>query len=205
MNKKWLLVVALIAGLALFLWVSNKKTEEVSAATVIEPAKAFSDFSLSVSTLGSTFSTQQLENQWTVLFFGYTQCPGICPATMRVMQQVYELLEQKEAGLPQVVLISVDPKRDSAEKLNQYVQSFNSKFLGASGTSAELKTLTQKLGVLYTEMPAHHQHQGNYHMSHTASLFVFNPKGEYQALFSAPHEADKIAKDLIIIQEAYQS
>ena len=167
----------------------------LAQATVIKPVQ-LPNFNLSVSSSGTNFNNQNLSNHWTLLFFGFTHCAGICPATMRIMQQVSDSLQKQKVEVPQIVLVSVDPGRDSMKQLKEYAQKYNPKFIGTTGSEEELKPLVKAFGVLYVKT--------GHHIDHSASIFAINPKGEYQALWSAPHEATKIVQDIITLEKNYQ-
>ena len=103
------------------------------------------------STLGKPFSDQNFKNKWTLMFFGYTHCPDICPTTLSVLNQTWlKLAKNSLTKALQVVFVSIDPDRDELASLGQYVHYFNADFIGATGPEQELKELTHELGVLET-------------------------------------------------------
>lgn len=124
------------------------------------------------------FTQENLKNHWTLMFFGFTHCPHVCPATMSVMRDAYPKLLAQYPNL-QVVLVTVDPERDTIRVLNKYVNSFNTNFIGATGSSKNLKQLEKQLGV-YAEREK--TNDKNYSVDHTDSIFLINPEGQWTAL-----------------------
>jgi protein SCO1/2 len=147
------------------------------------------------------FDLERLKGTWTLLFFGYTHCPDVCPVTLAVLRNVAALMKQggKEVSPPQVVFVSVDPERDTLEHLAVYVTHFDPGFLGVTGSDEQLTGLTRQLGVLHirTEPDAH----GEYLVDHTAAVFLIDPRGHLLAVFQAPHDAVAMAENLPKIQE----
>jgi protein SCO1/2 len=147
------------------------------------------------------FTLDRVTGRWTLLFFGYTHCPDVCPVTLSVLKNVIARMAEADADaeLPQVVFVSVDPERDTLEHLASYVSHFNPGFLGVTGSDEKLAVLTRQLGILYlrTEPNA----DGDYLMDHTAAVFLIDPRGHLVALFQAPHAVERIARDVARIQE----
>ena len=135
-----------------------------------------------------TFDLQNLRGQWTLLFFGYTFCPDVCPATLATLHDVHERLGADDL---QTVFVSVDPGRDTPERLGQYVRFFDPDFLGVTGGGDALRALTAQLGVIafQTEPDA----DGNYLVDHTAAVLLLDPQARLVGLFRTPHEAEDIA------------
>jgi len=162
-------------------------------------SKALADFDLE-DHRGKAFTLDALKGRWTLLFFGYTHCPDVCPVTLAVLKNAIALMSETGAdtAAPQVVFVSVDPKRDSLEHLGAYVEYFNPRFLGVTGSDANLKAFARQLGVLYvlTEPDAN----GEYLVDHTAAIFLIDPRGHLVALFQAPHAAATLAQNIPRIQ-----
>lgn len=141
---------------------------------------------------GREFGVGQLEGKWSFLFFGYTHCPDICPITLAVLGRVQDALETGGIdGVPvQTVFVSVDPERDTPEKLTQYVRHFHERLIGLGGTPAQVQGLTAQLGIaFYHGQPGP---DGDYLVDHSASVFLLDPQARLVAILSAPHEADRI-------------
>lgn len=146
------------------------------------------------------FTLERLKGRWTLLFFGYTHCPDVCPVTMSVLKNALALMAGAgtDTEPPQVVFVSVDPARDTLDHLAAYVGHFNPDFLGVTGAEPDLKAFVRQLGVLYilSEPDA----GGDYLVDHTAAIFLVDPRGHLVALFQAPHDAGVIAKNVPEIQ-----
>ncbi len=150
---------------------------------------------------GLPFNNASLKGHWTMLFFGFTSCGSICPTTMAELGKMYRLLQKKGAKkLPQVVMISVDPDRDSLDKLTQYVKAFDSHFYGASGDEHLINAMTKEMGIAYSKIaPKADEDPQNYDIEHTGTVILFNPQGQLSAFFTMPHYASLLAKDYLLL------
>ena len=150
---------------------------------------------------GNVFNEKRFHGKWTFVFFGYTSCPDICPATLYVLNAVQGLLEDETGTVPadmQVVFISVDPERDTTDKLAAYITHFNSKFIGATAGKADIDRLTRQFGAGYVLEPE--TTPGQYLIAHTSAIFLVDPLGRLVASFSQPHYATTITKQYQKIQ-----
>jgi protein SCO1/2 len=129
-----------------------------------------------------------------VMFFGYTQCPDICPTTLTEMQQVMTLLGP-QADKVQVLFVTVDPERDSASILKQYVPAFDSRFLGLRpADEAALEKTTKDFKIYYKKVPG--TSPGSYTMDHTAGSYAFDPEGHLRLYIKHAQGAETLAQDL---------
>ena len=202
-------VLALIIGLLLGLNSGLYKTDgpqmpPTISGVILPVAKNISDFSLQ-DHHKRVYNKQSLKGKWSVLFMGYTQCPDVCPATLSIMKQVVKLLEKDDQEIPQTVLVSVDPERDTPEILAKYVTYFNPQFIGVTGEQNQLKKLALGLSVYYqkTAGMSGEQDGDDYLMDHSAALMLMNPEGNLQAFLTAPHDAIKIAESIVKTKEFY--
>ena len=143
-------------------------------------------FSL-VDHTGAVYTQQSLQGRWTLVFFGYTFCPDICPITLASIRQFHDLLvDSGEDGEVQVVLVSVDPERDTQEVLSNYVTYFNPEFLGVRGEYAVTYTLARNMNVSfsYTRID-----DDNYLVNHNGEVMLMDPDGNNVGFFKAPHNA----------------
>jgi protein SCO1/2 len=160
----------------------------------ITGSKAFGkDFSLT-DHHGKKRELAEFKGQLVVMFYGYTQCPDVCPTTMIEMQGVMELLG-KDASRVQVMFVTVDPERDTQELLSQYVPAFDKRFLGLRPQSTEeLDKITKDFKVFYKKVPGNSP--TSYTIDHTAGSYVFDTKGQLR-LFLKHHQGPQpIAEDL---------
>lgn len=118
-----------------------------------------------------------------IVFFGYTYCPDVCPTTLARLSGVVKRLPETVAKDIQILFVSVDPARDTPERLAQYTSAFGSRFIGLTGTQKQLRTLTKRYAVTYSygEKDA----SGNYPVSHSSAVFVFDREGDVRLLMSA--------------------
>ncbi|MBB6091561.1 protein SCO1/2 [Povalibacter uvarum] len=164
----------------------------LARATLLEPARPLPDFTL-VDQDGAQFGPQRVKNQWTLLFFGFTHCPDVCPTTLGMLAQTEkQLADLPEARRPHVVLVSVDPKRDTPQQLASYVKFFSPSFTGVTGSQESIDDFTRALGVPVGISPTSN---GGYNVDHSAAIFLIDPNGAMRALFSTPHESQVIAAD----------
>jgi protein SCO1/2 len=155
-------------------------------------ALSLKDFDGKVRTLA------EFKGKVVVVFFGYTQCPDVCPTTMTRMLEVKKLLGDKGDRL-QVIFITLDPERDTAEILKAYLGSFDPGFLALIPTMDELPDLAKNFKVYYKKVPS--KTPGNYSMDHTAASFVYDPKG-LPRLYTRPESdngAAALAADIKIL------
>ena len=147
------------------------------------------------------FDLSRLKGKWSFLFFGYTHCPDICPTTLATLARAHENIVKSTAGAEDVqfVFISVDPKRDTAGKLGQYVTYFDATFLGVTGDNAQLGNLAGQLGAVYEV--AITPGMDNYPVYHSAAVFLVDPQARYHAVFAPPLDAEGISKRFKVLRE----
>ena len=127
------------------------------------------------------------EGRWTLVFFGFTYCPDICPTTMGVLARA----TSKMSDPPAVILVSVDPERDTASSMDAYVRSFSPTFRGLTGEFDQIVLLASQLNVAFGKVPG--PDPDGYLVDHSASIAVINPKGKYVGFIKAPHGELNIA------------
>lgn len=137
-----------------------------------------------------------------LLYFGYTQCPDVCPTTLAMLEQALRMLGP-EAAKVRVLLVSVDPQRDTPGVLKRYVSNFGAQFIGLSGDDTALNALTRRYRVAYyREKP---DPQGYYAVDHSSAVFVFDQNGAARLLAEATAGPKTIATDLrrLITSDGY--
>ncbi len=150
---------------------------------------------------GKEFSLENLKGQWSLIFFGYTYCPDVCPATLALLRE--SLKQMKEAGaeeLPQVILVTVDPARDTIEKLAGYVTFFNPEFIGVTGEFLDLQQFASQVNIAFQKQPGGGE---NYLVDHSATVAMINPKGHYHGFLKPPFVAEHIATAITEIQRQF--
>lgn len=185
-------IVAVVAGMLLSRQLAPGNATALAAGTLLEPARPLPAMDF-VDQHGAAFGQERLRGRWSLLFFGFTSCPDICPATLGVLAQV----EKRVADLPpeqrpQIVLVSVDPQRDTPEQLAAYVKFFSPSFTGVTGKQEAVDEFARQMGVpiAITKLDG-----GAYTVDHSAAIFLINPAGELRALFSPPQTPQLIAED----------
>jgi protein SCO1/2 len=172
----------------------------LAKATLLEPARPLPPMAF-VDQQGQPFGAERLRGRWSILFFGFTHCPDVCPTTLALLAQVEkQLTDLPTEHRPQIILMSVDPRRDTPEQLAKYVKSFSPTFSGVTGDQAAMHEFALKLGVpvAITQLPG-----GGYTVDHSAAIFVIDPSGSMRALSSTPHNVPIIASDYRSIVAAY--
>lgn len=131
-----------------------------------------------------------------VMFFGYTQCPDVCPTTMAEMTAVMQALGP-QADKVQVLFVTVDPERDTANMLAHYVPAFDPRFLGLVGDAAATAKVAKEFKVFYQKVPG--KEPGSYSMDHTAGSYVFDPQGRIRLFIRHAQGPDPIVHDLKLL------
>ena len=170
-------------------------------ATRFPVARQLAPFTL-VDHNNEVFNETTLQKRWSFLFFGYTHCPDVCPVTLSVLNSVAQRLQDVDADI-RFVFVSVDPERDTPEKLAQFVRYFNKNFIGVTGSGQQIEEFTRELGIMHMRVAAEENATG-YLVDHTASVLLFDPDGRYHAVFSPPLSAGKISDDFRKILKAYR-
>lgn len=159
---------------------------------------------------GQVFTNQNLQGKWTLFFIGYTFCPDICPTTLADLDRVYPKLNNDQSTTTQVVFISVDPNRDKAQQLADYVNYFNKNFIGVTGSHEQLWPLVSELGLIYSVVDEG-ERDDFYLVDHSASIVLINPKGQFHATFKSElnergiHHVnmDRMVEDINKLQASY--
>jgi protein SCO1/2 len=201
---KWLLPLAGMIALAFGIWLGKEQFSPAAKAPVIalksatelRPPRPLQPFQL-IASEARAFTLDNLRGQWNFLAIGYTHCPDVCPTTLATFDAVAKQLKNQKIPA-RFIFISVDPERDSAEKLTEYVRYFNPTFIGATGRHEELQGFTRQLGILYAKAPVTDSALG-YLVDHSASILLVDPEARLSAIFSAPHDAFAMAEDFISI------
>jgi protein SCO1/2 len=150
---------------------------------------------------GAAWGPDRLRGRWTLLFFGFTHCPDVCPTTLATLAGARRLLSDLPAGeQPGLLFATVDPARDTPQALAQYVGHFDPAFAGVTGDAAEIGRLTREMGVAVHIGAA--DADGRYAVDHSAAVFLVDPDAAYSALFGAPHDAAVIARDYRLLVAA---
>ncbi len=189
----WILIgcAALAAGgIAGSMFASNPPPP-LRATTVLQVARPLTGFQL-LDQDGRSASLESFKGRWTLLFAGFTSCPNICPSTLTRLRQIADTLPPDLR--PRVMLLSVDPERDTPARLKQYLAQFDPAFVGLTGDPVVLRSLRTQLGLIAEKSEG--AAADGYTVDHSASLVLINPRGEVAGYLSPPFDVAAIADDL---------
>ena len=174
------------------------------SGTILKPALVLPTINLAGSN-GLVFTNESLKGHYSFLFFGFADCPYVCPTTLAQLNIMLKILRSdgvKPGDLPRIAMISVDPERDSVARMHDYVTGFNPDFLGLRTTLPKTLALANAMHVSFAKIAAAGSSPGQYTMTHTATIMVVNPRGQLVAYLSYPHTASVMAKDYRVILRA---
>jgi protein SCO1/2 len=186
----FLLVISLAVFMAAWYFIMPKyhyQPPKTLAATAFKPSKPLTSFSL-IDTNGKLFNEKSLRGHWTLLFFGYPSCPDICPETLGIVRDAWNLQSPPAARF---VFASIDPDQVEHQNLKAYLHNYNESFIGITGSKEAMTHLRTQLGVFYK--------QESDRIDHTASLMLLDPHGRLTAVFTPPFTAEAVARDLEVL------
>lgn len=184
--------VAAALGLAVGAILLKPKAVSIASGTLLQTPRALPDFALTGDD-GLPFTPQAFAGKWTVVFAGFTYCPDICPGTLTLLKTVKAKLGPQGERL-QVLFLSVDPGRDTPERLKTYVQFFDPGFRAATAPDAELEKLARAMSFVYAKVPG--ETPDSYTMDHSTALMLINPQGQLAGFFTAPLKIEPLSADL---------
>ena len=192
-------LLALLAALALWLfWPSATRNLALPDGQSLEVAQLeelspLPDFSLQQS--GAALTPAELRGRWLFVYFGYTNCPDACPATLGILNHVQEALQAQGLPSPRILFVSVDPKRDTPELLARYTTAFGPDTIGATGNDAALQPLLGFFGVTFERKDQ--VDKTNYTVDHTTNFFLVTPDGRWLATFAPADDAEAVVEDTL--------
>ncbi|MFA7553169.1 MAG: SCO family protein [Spongiibacteraceae bacterium] len=167
---------------------SNEELKN-SGVFLFDTPRSFKDFSL-LDDNNQAFTAKNLLGKWSLVFFGFTYCPDICPTTMAVLNQFYQQQQAEKFGKDlQIIMVSVDPARDTPEKLHDYVRFFNQDFVGVTGEFLDLHRFATQLNIPFSKVPGGGE---NYTVEHSGNVAIINSQGHYVGFFRSPLELAKL-------------
>jgi protein SCO1 len=192
-----LVAIAAFAGF----WVahhSGSSVPQLTSGTWLAQPRPLEDFTLTDES-GQPFRLVDLKGRPTLVFFGFTHCPDVCPTTLAKLAQI-----TRSAAIPglRVLLVSVDPERDKPENLKAYVHAFDPSFKGVTGTEADIERVAREFGVAVERVDLG---GGDYTMDHSAVVFLLNAQAQRVALFTPPFEIKPVAEDLRSVADRLRS
>jgi len=163
---------------------------QINGLYIHETPRDFGEITL-VDHKAQAFTSDRFEGQWSLVFFGFTHCPDICPTTMAFLNQFIDSLEDKEGESTQVVMVTVDPARDTVEQLLSYVPYFNPDFVGVTGEFLDVHRFATALNTPFRKVVSAGG-DGAYQVDHSSNVVLVNPRGDYHGFFKAPLDLAKM-------------
>lgn|SRR5688572_27023490 len=200
MSKRyWILVAAIalaaaIAGMHLARSLNQPALVQLESGTALPVPGALTPFDL-VDTRGAPIAPAQLQGHPTLVFFGFTYCPDVCPTTLALLTGVQKQLAAEKNGLAnlKVALITVDPERDTPEQMGRYISSFGDDLIGLTGSAPEIVNAQKSFGVAAARVELA---GGGYTMDHSATVFLLDSQARKVAVFTPPLRPAALARDL---------
>ena len=186
-----LFITVVVAGFVHRISLPRVMTEiemKINGLYLLETPRNFGEIAL-LDHNGKPFTRASLEGHWSLVFFGFTYCPDICPTTMTFLNELMAGLEGTEVEDTRVVMVSVDPARDTVAQLADYVPYFNPEFTGVTGEFLEIHRFATALNTPFRKVPGQGE---DYQVDHSANVVLINPKGDYHGFFKAPLDQAKM-------------
>jgi protein SCO1 len=186
-------VACALGAVAAMLWRHALAPVELTTGSALSPRRALPDFSL-IDERGQSFGPANLQGHWSFMFFGYTNCPDLCPTTLSTLAAMEKRLRAGGARVrPQVIFVSVDARRDTPDQLAKYIPYFDAEFIGVTAPDQPtIEELARRLGVAVSISPQEH---GGYTVDHSGAIFVVDPAGKLAAILTGPFTADALQAD----------
>jgi len=172
--------------------------KELVGVFIDSPAVQLPDFTF-VDHNEQEFKKENFLGKWSLVFFGYTNCPDVCPTSLSILDKVAR--DKNTPDDVQYIFASVDPKRDTPKILKEYVDYFNEKFIGVTGESEELNKFKEPLGVIYDYEGD--TNSDDYIVNHFAAIYIIDPSGKQRAYILPPHKVSQVGKAFRLIYDHY--
>jgi protein SCO1/2 len=198
-----ILVVCLVVLVAaMFLLPRGQRGAPPQNATELPQPMPLADVRF-VDKSGRETHLRDYQGDFTLLFFGFTNCPDVCPLTLAMLAQVRADIASRAPRLtPRVLFVSVDPNRDTPERIAAYLSGFDPEFVGVTAPDAELEPLLKTLGVAVEK----HEHGGaNYNVVHNSAVYVLDSNAEWIAVSTGPHDPKVLASDYLRLRQRHSA
>lgn len=182
-------LAAALAGYMVSSQLAHEAPPALAAATALPKPRVLAPFELTDQS-GAAFGNMELTGRPSLVFFGFTHCPDVCPTTLALMAQL-----QREPALSamRMVFVTVDPHRDDVPAVKQYVDAFGGGMTGLTGSEKALAPLLSNLGVVHAIKPLA---GADYSVDHSATIYFLNDRGEFAAVFTPPFDYPAMRADL---------
>lgn len=182
-----LLMVAAVIHKLLSPRVITDEELRINGLYILDMPRQLKSFNLKTHK-GTDFNQSNFKGKWSLVFFGFTHCPDICPTTLALLNKLVTELNGDILDKTQVILVTADPARDNVKKMAEYVPFFNPDFIGLTGEFITIKRLANQLNVPFVKVT-----QGDdYTIDHGGQVVLINPKGDYHGFFSTPLDLAKL-------------
>lgn len=187
-------LAAAVAGMYLARSLNQPALVQLESGTALPVPAALTPFDL-VDTRGAPIAPAQLQGHPTLVFFGFTYCPDVCPTTLALLTAVQKQLAAEKNGLAnlRVALITVDPERDTPEQMARYISSFGDDLIGLTGSAPEIVNAQKSFGVAAARVELA---GGGYTMDHSATVFLLDSQARKVAVFTPPLRPAALTRDL---------
>ncbi|MGH8506505.1 MAG: SCO family protein [Stenotrophobium sp.] len=186
-------LIALLAGLAVSSIIWGPRPAKLQSGSLLSPPRAIPEFAPMTADDGSAFTRSSLDGHWSLLYPGYTHCPDVCPTTLALLAVLTRTRAQARHPV-RIVFLSIDPARDTPQRLRSYVHAFNPGFIGITAQEPVLAAFCRIFGIAYAKETDAGTAQ--YTMDHSSTLILIDPKGRIAAYFSPPFELQTLGADL---------
>jgi protein SCO1/2 len=205
----WLVIVVavaaglgLVAGRMLFSPSAEPAGPELQAVRLFQPPRELPSFSLRQSD-GTQLVPGELKGHWTLVFLGFTHCPDVCPTTLAELARAQKKWAAiPESKRPRVLFVSIDPERDTPDRIGEYAHAFHPDTIAATADIPALERFTRSLSLVFAKVPLEGAPAGQYTMDHSATLVVLDPQGRMSGVVQPPLRPEAIAADLAKLTEA---
>jgi protein SCO1/2 len=198
------ILFALLCAFLITRYTEYRKVQEKFYGQTLVPANEAFDFHL-VDQEGRPFQLSQLRGKTVLFSFGFTHCPNVCPTTLAELAKVYHTFPEKDRQLVQILFVTIDPARDRADKLKEYVPYFDPSFIGLTGSADQIAQAAKAYGASYEKQHNTGDDPDVYFMNHSAYTYLVGPDGKWRILygFDQLNETEKVAGDVERIIHGY--
>jgi protein SCO1/2 len=193
MKKSIFLIVGFMVFVATYYFLAphfQYQSPETHVAATIKSKEALKTFKLTDSN-GNLFDQQSLRGHWTLIFFGYTRCPDICPRTLAILSETWQHYNKQHPAPVRFVFADISDTPVASSELKKFLENYNSSFIGISGTTKEMHKLSDQLGI--------YSQQEENKLDHTAALLLIDPHARLTAIFSPPFSDLDLIHDLQVL------
>jgi len=197
-----LIVVLVLLVAAMFVLPRGQRGAAPQNATELPQPTALADVRF-IDQSGREAHFSDYKGDFTLLFFGFTNCPDVCPLTLQLLAQVRaDIASRAPRFTPHVLFVSVDPGRDTPERIAAYLSGFDPAFTGVTASDADLAPLLAQLGVA-VEKEHDHSGGGHYNVVHNSAIYVLDPNADWIAVSTGPHDPKVFASDYLRIRRRH--